>query len=605
MATERLAVILELVSGQYKREAREAAVATGQIGGAAKTASGQMTVFDRSTQNVSNKLRGLATGALVAAGAGIIKFGADSVKAASDLEESMNAVNVVFGSAADTITDFGEQAATSAGLAQAEFQQMASVLGSALINAGIPLDEAAEKTIELTQRAADMASVFNTSVPDALGAMQAALRGESDPIEKFGVTLSAAAVDAEAAVLGFKKVSGQFDAQAKAAARLSLIMKQTDRVAGDFQNTSDGLANSSRVLTANFTNLQAQIGGFLTPALASLSGEAIEVTEGFAGFFGVLDKVVESLGTTGERTDEVNALIDRQSNLLDILIPGLGSGINQWAALNDQLERNELASIKVIDKGEQLIEIHDSWTLASAKFNPIFGETVGLIERGAVAFSNAAAAADSQRTALIRLTEYQRSQLSPISNFVRLQEELVTAQEALATAQADGETPASDLALAQIEVADAMLAVTAAGLSLNPEEIQAFAQLLVTEFGYSEDAAQDLLEQLGLFDGFVANVKVNFEVANASLLEAIGSSGINNVDIQVRHGGGVVAGPRGSEQLILAQGGEGIIPLSQMGGSTTSNSRANNFYFADRGPDRPVDLQYLALLSNHQTFGKF
>lgn len=584
MAIEKLSVILELVSGNYKKEAREAAIATGKIGDSAKAASGA--------------LRGLTTGALVAAGAGIIKFGADSVKAASNLEESMNAVNVVFGSAAKIITDFGESAATSAGLAQAEFQQMASVLGSALINAGIPLDEAAEKTIELTQRAADMASVFNTSVPEALGAMQAALRGESDPIEKFGVTLSSAAVDAEAAALGFKKVAGQFDAQAKAAARLSLIMKQTDRVAGDFANTSDGLANSSKVLTANMTNLQAQVGGFITPALAELSAEGIEAVEGLSAFVGVIEKALAALPGMTESTEDASLSVDKYTGLLDILIPGLAGTTQQWKELNDQLERNAISSIKAIDKGEELIEVHDSWTLASANFNPIFGETVELIDRGAVAFSNAARAADTARKAVVNLANAQADILDPLANVLRLQTESREAQERLIEVQDDEKATLEELAIAVIEAEQAELRLASAGAALTPEQVQAFAQTLIIDLGMSEAQALETLQALNLLNGWTGSARFTLEMNTVA--SGGGGAGNINTDILGFSEGGVVPGALGSAQLIIAHGGETIIPIGgSVSGSTQTSSKMQVFNFA--APVKPVDLQWLSLMSNLET----
>lgn len=582
MAIEKLSVILELITGNYKKEAKEAATATGSISGAAKSASGA--------------LRGFAVGALVAAGAGIVKFGADSVKAASNLEESMNAVNVVFGSAAGIITDFGEKAATAAGLAQAEFQEMASVLGSALINAGIPLDEAAEKTIELTQRAADMASVFNTSVPEALGAMQAALRGESDPIEKFGVTLSAAAVDAEAAALGFKKVGGEWTAQAKAAARLSLIMSQTNRVAGDFANTSDGLANSSKVLTANMTNLQAQIGGFLTPAMAELSAEGIEAVEGFSAFVGVIEKALAALPGLSESTDDASLAVDKYTGLLDILIPGLSGTASQWKDLNDQLERNEIATIKAIDKGDALVEAHDSWTLAAARYASLgIGPTIEMLDNQAASHRNAAAAADTQRKALINLGDAQAEMLDPLANVLRLQKDLKEAQERLTEVQDDNTSTLADLAAAAIEVEQAELRLQSAGAALTAEQIQAFAQVLIEDLGMSEEQALATLDALNLLDGWEGKATFSLEM-NTIAGGGSGGGGNINTDLLKFAGGGTVPGWQGQPQLVLAHGGEVI---SSAGQSNTSNTRVNQYVFA--GDVRPIDLQWISLQSNLET----
>ena len=54
-------------------------------------------------------------------------------------------------------------------------------------------------------------------------------------------------------------------AQQKTLATQSLIMKATTDAQGDFERTSDGLANSQRILTAQFKDLQAELGMILLP----------------------------------------------------------------------------------------------------------------------------------------------------------------------------------------------------------------------------------------------------------------------------------------------------------------------------------------------------
>ena len=214
---------------------------------------------------------------------GAINFAVDAKNAFATLQDSANAVKVVFGDAIGTINEFGQTVAQSAGLSTAEFNQSASVLGSALLNVGFGADVAATKTVELTQRAADMASIFGGPVSDALGAIQSALRGETDPIERFGVSLSEAAVNAQAAALGFPIGWRFFSTSEKAAARLDLIMQQTARTAGDFANTSGDLANAQKIAAAEFENTKAAIGEALLPIFQSLLAMAPQLLSAIEG----------------------------------------------------------------------------------------------------------------------------------------------------------------------------------------------------------------------------------------------------------------------------------------------------------------------------------
>lgn len=222
------------------------------------------------------RVAGLAlAGGAVAGVAGIVK----AVDAASDLGESINAVNVVFGDASGTITAFSETAAREVGLSARAINQMVTPIGAAFQNVGFDQQFAADASVELTKRAADMASVFNVDVAEALGAIQAGLRGEADPLERFGVGLSAANVEAFALKEGLIGVGGEMTEQIKAQARLGLLMEQTNKIQGDFANTSDSAANRQRILQASIENTSAKIGGAFLPIWEKILGGLLKFVD--------------------------------------------------------------------------------------------------------------------------------------------------------------------------------------------------------------------------------------------------------------------------------------------------------------------------------------
>jgi phage-related protein len=227
---------------------------------------GKATGFGKVLGDVGKIASGfLAANVIQGAGQKVMGFIGDSISAASDLRESVNAVQQIFGSSSQTILDWGNKNANSFGLSQRAFNQMATPMGAVLKNLGFSQDEVAESTINLTKRASDMASVFNTSVPDALEAINSALRGEANPIERYGVSVNAAAVSARALAMTGKESAATLTDQEKAAARLAIIFEQTDAVAGDFANTSGELANKTRIQQARLEELQATIGTKLLP----------------------------------------------------------------------------------------------------------------------------------------------------------------------------------------------------------------------------------------------------------------------------------------------------------------------------------------------------
>lgn len=208
--------------------------------------------------------------AIAAGGAAIAKFAKDSITAASDLNESLNAVNVTFGKNAAGIKQLGEEAATAVGLSNNEFNGLA-VRFSAFANTVAGRGGDVVGTMDdLTTRAADFASVMNLDVNEAAQLFQSGLAGETEPLRRFGLDLSAARVEAFAFSSGIAKSGQELTEQQKVQARYALLMKQTSKTQGDFANTSGGLANAQRIAAASFENLKAKLGKSLLPVLSSV-----------------------------------------------------------------------------------------------------------------------------------------------------------------------------------------------------------------------------------------------------------------------------------------------------------------------------------------------
>ena len=143
-------------------------------------AQAEQNARDRSKRIAANFAKIGAAG--IAAG-GAILFGLSKlVTASSDVNESINAVNVVFQDGARSILDFSRISSRQVGLAAADFNQLSAQTGALFTNFGLANRAAADETINLTRRAADLASVFNTDVNDALLALQAGIRGETEPL---------------------------------------------------------------------------------------------------------------------------------------------------------------------------------------------------------------------------------------------------------------------------------------------------------------------------------------------------------------------------------------------------------------------------------------
>ena len=251
-----------------------------------KQAQGALGGFTKTLGTVA-----VALGAALSVRA-VTDFAKTSINAASDLEESLNALSVSYGEASDGIAKLGEDAASRLGVTQSAFNAAAvrfSAFADRIVGEGGNVEGFVD---DITTRAADFASVFNIDVSEALQVFQSGLSGEAEPLKRFGINLLQSEVQAYALREGLIGVGEQMTEDIKTQARYGLLMESTAKTAGDFANTSDGLANSQRILQANFQDMQATVGGALLPAFAALSAGLLPVVEQLGP---VLGGAVESL----------------------------------------------------------------------------------------------------------------------------------------------------------------------------------------------------------------------------------------------------------------------------------------------------------------------
>jgi hypothetical protein len=241
--------------------------------------------------------------------------------AASDLGESTNAMKVVFGDASKTMENFGKVSATSVGMSTADFNQMGAKTGAMLTNFGLDQETAAKETVNLSKRAADMASIFNTDVASAMAAVQSGLRGETEPLRAYGVSLDAAAVKAKILAMGLDTSTPELEKQAKATASLALFYEQTSKFSGDFANTSDQLANASRINSAEFANVAASLGTQLLPYMLEAMKFISGIIEGFKNLTPEQQKWIVGIGLLVAAIGPVLMILGTLATAIGAIIP--------------------------------------------------------------------------------------------------------------------------------------------------------------------------------------------------------------------------------------------------------------------------------------------
>lgn len=251
-------------------------------------------------------------------GAKIGGFFKGSAESASQLQQSIGGVQAVFGEYAKAVQRDSKLAAQALGLSANEYNELVTVSGALLKNNGIK--NFAKESKNLLTIGADLSATFGGSTSQAVEALNAAMRGESDPIERYGISLNETAVNAELAARGQNKLKGAALQQAKAQARLRLISKQSADAQGRFADESNTLAGQQQRLGAQWENFKATLGGSLLPALTSVFGflnkDALPAIKGlgkaFAGlnFGNIFESLSGGAGPASERLKQFNETVE-------------------------------------------------------------------------------------------------------------------------------------------------------------------------------------------------------------------------------------------------------------------------------------------------------
>lgn len=259
----------------------------------------------------------------------LVDFGKFAFTGSADLEQSIGGVETVFKGSSDQMLAWSRQANKTLGLTANEYNEFSARLGASLKNAGTPMDELAGKTDWLITLGADLASLYGGDTTQAVDALSSALRGEMDPIERYGISLNAAALDAEGLALGMKKTGGAWSTQEKQLITMSLLQKQSADATGNFAREQDTASNIAQRFTAKIKDMVTGMGQKLLPILTTLGGwvmdHGIPALESFGSSIGG----VFDLLATGDFKGGIFGL-DGDSPFIGVLLDVRDAAMSVW-----------------------------------------------------------------------------------------------------------------------------------------------------------------------------------------------------------------------------------------------------------------------------------
>jgi hypothetical protein len=278
-----------------------------------------------------------------------------ATKMASDLNEETSKAEQIFGDASQSIVDFSNTAASKLGQSKTEALKAAGTFGVLGQAAGLTGTDLTAMSIKFTKLASDLASFNNTSPEDAVLALGAGLRGEAEPLRRYGVLLDDATLRQKALDLELVKSTKEaLTPQNKSLAAQAVILEKTALQQGNFALTAKDAANQQRTFTAKLKDLQTQMGVLFLPVLK----ETLDTLNDYA------DVLIYLTSNTDKAKDSTGKWLDRFVKLAVIVLPfaqvmkGLGivvGKVNEYVGNQaSALKQNERATSRVTNKIQEL-----------------------------------------------------------------------------------------------------------------------------------------------------------------------------------------------------------------------------------------------------------
>lgn len=199
--------------------------------------------------------------------ASLVALGKKAIDTASDIQEVQNVVDTAFGSMSHKMEEFAKNSVKQFGISQLSAKQLGSTfmaMGKSMVG---DMETASNMAINLTARAADMASFYNKSVQETSTALKSIYTGETESLKEYGVVMTQVNLQEFAYRQGINKKISAMNQAEKVQLQYAYVMEQTSLAAGDFARTSDSWANQTRILSEQFKELLSILGGGLIAAL--------------------------------------------------------------------------------------------------------------------------------------------------------------------------------------------------------------------------------------------------------------------------------------------------------------------------------------------------
>lgn len=295
------------------------------------TAEQSITNLSKKTEDLSKKFTSAGKTLTVGLTLPIVAFGVNAIKAASDLGETMNKIDVAFGDSSDSVKSWAKTSIKQFGMAQQTALDMSALFGDMATGMGVNQKEAAKLGTNLTGLAGDLASFKNISLDVAKTALAGVFTGETESLKQLGIIMTQTNLEQYALSKGITKGMDKMTEAEKIQLRYSFVVDRSKNAVGDFAKTSKSTANQVRTTGETFKEMSASLGEQLLPIVNIVLGKIQQMLLWFTN----LDKGQKNMILT------IMAVAAALGPLL-LLISSILKGIVLWDAAMKILAANPI-----------------------------------------------------------------------------------------------------------------------------------------------------------------------------------------------------------------------------------------------------------------------
>lgn len=331
-----------------------------------ESANGALGNINSGLQRASRSVKSLLGSLGLSLGiAGLVALGKQAIDTASDIQEVQNVVDTAFGSMSYKMEEFAKTSVKQFGISQLTAKQTGSTfmaMGASMLDS---MEEASDMAINLTARAADMASFYNKSIEETSFALKSIYTGETESLKEYGVVMTQVNLEEFARQQGINKSIQAMTQAEKVELQYAYVMQQTALAAGDFARTSDSWANQTRILSEQFKELSSVIGSgliaVLTPVVKFLNTiltQAIAIAKQIGALLGKLFGISVPIASAAKSTSGIASGMSDVANNMD-------SAAGSAGGLKKGIESAGKAAKKAGDAAKRSLAPFDKLTVLS------------------------------------------------------------------------------------------------------------------------------------------------------------------------------------------------------------------------------------------------